>query len=403
MRLLAAFAHRPFTLLWTGRTISALGDGLFLVALAWWVLETTGSAAANAIILVCATVPAVLLSLVGGVVVDRVPRRTLLLLSDAVRGVVVGLVAFLAAQHLLVFWHLAVLSALFGAVRAFFYPAYAGLLPQLTPREALPSANALAKLSSQATGILGPALGGILVAVGGTPQAFALDALSFGISAACLLAIPQAPVPARETPARVHALEDLRAGLAFVAHMPWLWVTIVIAGVSNITLSGPLEVALPLLVRQSLRAGVGTYALLNALSALGAVVVAVILGQRTTLRQRGRGAYGAWLVAAFALLAMGLPIGLPGVGLAILVCGAGIAMLELLWVNTLQEMVPPEKLGRVSSVDALGSYALLPLGYALAGIAADRLGAAPVFVLGGAISALVIALGLAHPGIRDLD
>lgn len=403
MRLFSALVHRPFALLWAGRSISSLGDGIYLVALAWWVIETTGSATANGIILICATVPTILLLLVGGVVVDRVPRRALLLISDTVCGLVVGAVAFLAWQHLLAFWHLAVLSVLFGVVRAFFYPAYTSILPQIMPRDALSSANALAKLSAEATGVLGPALGGALVALGGTPQAFALDALSFGISAICIFAIPGIPVPEREATHAASLFSDLREGLVTVLRSPWLWITIAVAGVSNITLSGPLEAALPLLVRQSLRADVGVFALLNTLLAMGAVIAAVALGQTVKLRQRGVLAYGAWLVAALALLAMGLPITVVGVGLAIFTCGAGIAVLELVWVNTLQEMVPSDRLGRVSSIDALGSYALLPVGYGLAGLAADRLGAAPVFVLGGAISAGLILLGLLHPAVRGLD
>jgi hypothetical protein len=408
LRLFSALAHRPFALLWTGRTVSTLGDGIYLIALTWWVLATTGSAAANGIILICATVPMLLLLLVGGVVVDRVNRRELLVTADIVRGLVVGLVATLAWRHLLAFWQLAALSALFGVVRAFYFPAYNSILPQITPREMLPSANALARLSLETTGILGPALGGVLVVLGGTPLAFALDALSFFISAVCVLAIPAVPNPARSHASTAiketsSALSDLREGLGTVLRTPWLWITIAIAGVSNITFAGPLEAALPLLVRQRLGGGAGVYALLNALSAAGAVVAAVLLGQAVKLRRRGILDYGAWLMAAVALLAMGLPITVLGVGLAIFLCGAGIAVLELVWANTLQEMVPPERLGRVSSVDALGSYALLPVGYGLAGFAADHIGAAPVFVLGGAISSGLIALGLLHPGVRGLD
>ena len=403
MRLFTALTHRPFALLWSGRALSSLGDGVFLIALAWWVIETTGSAEANAIILICTLIPTLLLSLVGGVVVDRISRRRMLLISDIVRGLVVGLIAFLAWNHTLAFWHLAALSVAFGAVEAFFFPAYNSILPQMTPGEMLPSANALTRLSGQAAGVIGPALGGVLVALGNTPLAFALDALSFFVSAGCILALPAVPVPARETAEKTSMWRDLREGLATVLRTPWLWITIAIAGVSNITLSGPLEAALPLLVRQNLHGAVGVYALLNALSALGSVVAAVILGQLVKLRRRGILAYSAWLVAALAVLALGLPITVVGAGVAIFACGAGIAVLELAWVNALQELVPPDRLGRVSSIDALGSFALLPLGYALAGLAADRLGAAPVFMLGGAISAGLIALGLLHPAIRRLD
>jgi DHA3 family tetracycline resistance protein-like MFS transporter len=465
LRLFSALSHRPFALLWVGRSVSSLGDGIYLVALAWWVLATTGSAAANGVILICATAPMLLLLLVGGVVVDRVSRRRLLVEADIIRGLVVIAVAVLAWWHLLAFWQLALLSALFGAVRAFFYPAYTSIIPEITPREALPSANALATLSVEATGILGPALGGVLVALGGTPAAFALDGLSFFLSAGCILLMPlasrrgeAASLPAsaqrgersehsplrcgeeaeerkveaagelgsigatvsgeraaeglaevemtREGAAVAHgasALDDLREGLRTVLGMPWLWITIGIAGVSNITLSGPLEAALPLLVHQSLGGGVGIYATLNTLSAIGAVMAAVALGHAAKLHRRGILLYGAWIVAGVALLVMGLPVGVIGVGLAMLGCSAGITTLGLVWANTLQELVPSERLGRVSSVDALGSYGLLPVGYGLAGVAADRLGAPAVFVIGGAVSAIVVALPLLHPAVRGLD
>ncbi len=114
MRLFSALAHRSFALLYTGRAISALGDGTFLVALAWYVLQTTYSAAANGVILICAAIPQIGLSLVGGIAADWLPRRGLLLVSDVARVFVVGIIAVLAWLHLLAFWHLAALSALFG-------------------------------------------------------------------------------------------------------------------------------------------------------------------------------------------------------------------------------------------------------------------------------------------------
>ncbi|HKW21125.1 MAG TPA: MFS transporter [Ktedonobacterales bacterium] len=405
MRLFAALKYRPFALLWLGRTVSSLGDGIFLVALAWFVLTTTGSASANGVILICETVPMLLLALVGGAMVDRVPRRSLLLTSDVVRGLVVAAIALLAWRHLLAFWQLALLSVIFGVVKAFFFPAYTSVIPQVTPPEALLSANSLASLSAQATGVIGPALGGALVALGGTSLAFSLDALSFLISAVCIFAMPAVESVAKDGAATAGGgmLGDIREGVAAVLRSPWLWITIAIAGVSNITLSGPLEAALPLLARKGLHAGVGVYALLNALLAVGSVVAAVALGRMVKIRRRGVLMYGAWMLAGVALLCMGLPITVAGVGTAIFICGASLAVLNLVWANTLQEMVPADLLGRVSSVDGLGSYALLPVGYGLSGFAADHIGAPTVFVLGGAASVVLIGLGLLHPAVRAFD
>lgn len=405
MRLFAALRYRPFALLWLGRTVSSLGDGIFLVALAWFVLTTTGSASANGVILICETVPMLLLTLIGGAMVDRVPRRGLLLTSDIVRGVVVAAIALLAWRHLLAFWQLALLSVIFGVVKAFFFPAYTSVIPQVTPPEALLSANSLASLSAQATGIIGPALGGALVALGGTSLAFSFDALSFLISAACIFAMPSVEPVAKDgvpTPGG-GMLGDIREGVAAVLRSPWLWIAIAIAGVSNLTLSGPLEAALPLLARKGLHAGVGVYALLNALLAIGSVLAAVALGRLVKIRRRGVLMYGAWMLAGVALLCMGLPITVAGVGTAIFICGASLAVLNLVWANTLQEIVPANLLGRVSSVDGLGSYALLPVGYGLSGFAADHIGAPTVFVFGGAASVVLIGLGLLHPAVRAFD
>jgi MFS family permease len=191
MHFLRSLTHPAFALLWSGQTISRLGDSFYAIALAWWVLEKTGSATAMGLVLVCSTIPMLLLLLLGGVAVDRLPRVRLMLASDLLRGGVVGLIAVLAFQQWLALWQLCVMSALFGVVRAFFYPAYTALIPDLVPTEMLPSANSLRSISLQVAQIIGPGIGAGVVALGGTSLAFALDALSFVISAVCLAALPQ--------------------------------------------------------------------------------------------------------------------------------------------------------------------------------------------------------------------
>ena len=403
MTLFRSLSYRPFALLWGGQTISRLGGSLFSIALAWWVLQLTGSAAAMGTVLIAANIPQLLLSLVGGVVSDLFPRVAVMLAADLVRGAVVGLVALGAALHLLTLWQLVVMSAVFGLVSAFFYPAYGAIIPDLLPPEALPSANSLRSLSLQLAGVVGPALGGGIVAAGGTALAFGLDALSFLISAACLVGVARMPIPRRAAPRKEGVLADLRDGLSTVMGAPWLWITIAIAAVTGITLGGPLEAVLPLLVRQHLHADVRGYALLQAMEAAGSIAATVALGRATRLRRRGLLTYGGWLAVCAAMVILGLPIPFAVAGAAVALAGAALVTLGLAWTNTLQEMVPPERLGRVLSVDVLGSDALASVGYGLAGLAADRLGAAPVFVVGGAVSAAIIALGLLHPAIRRLD
>jgi DHA3 family tetracycline resistance protein-like MFS transporter len=161
-------------------------------------------------------------------------------------------------------------------------------------------------------------------------------------------------------------------------------------------------VALPFLV-ESLHANVGTLGLLNSMASVGLLLGVFWLGRFPQWRRRGILAYGATMMSGAALLVFGLPVGLPALAAAALFGGLFISIFSLIWVNTLQEFVPRELLGRVSSIDALGSFVLLPIGFGLAGWATDRLGAPLVFIIGGSATIALAALALVHPQIRNLD
>ena len=184
---------------------------------------------------------------------------------------------------------------------------------------------------------------------------------------------------------------------------PWLWITIALAALFNITQGGPFAVALPFLVKDSLHADVGVLGLLYSMTSAGAVLSAVWLGRATKLRRRGLLAYLGLLAGSLTTLMLGLPLPLPVIAVVILLNGAAITVFGLIWTNTLQELVPRDLLGRVASIDMLGSFALVPIGYGLAGWATDLLGPALVFIGGGALTCLLVLVGLAHPGIRHLD
>ena len=206
-----ALRQRPFALLWSGQTISSLGDRFYQVALAWWVLEKTGSAVVMGTVLICSDVPMLVFLLLGGALVDRWPRLPVMMLSDLVRGLAVGLMAALAFINALQVWHIYVISLIFGSVDAFFQPAYRASVPEIVPVDHLPSANSLTSLSGEISGIIGPALGAGMVALGGTSSAFALDALSFFVSVACLLPILRLSVSPRAEEPSESIMKDVRA------------------------------------------------------------------------------------------------------------------------------------------------------------------------------------------------
>ena len=421
LRFARALRSRPFAWLWAGQTVSALGDGAYTVALAWAVLDLTGSATDMGIVLVARSVPMLLFLLIGGVAADRLSRRLVMLASDAGRAVAVLAIAALEWLGVLQVWHLVALAFFFGIVSGFFMPAYSSIAPELVEVEALPSANGLNGLSRQVGMLLGPLLGGALVAAVGAQDAFAFDGLSFVVSALCLLAArmpdsvgsarPEEQVAATDTKRRLRGMRgvaaDIHEGMGYILASSWLWATILIASILNMTISGALVVSLPKLVADVYHAGPALFGAIATLSGLGAIVATLVIGQARRLRRRGIVAYGGSAVASVALLAFGLPLPLAVLPLVALgasfVEGFGISVFGVIWDTVMQELVPANKLGRVSSVDMLGSFCLQPVGFLVAGVLADRIGPAWVFVSAGAAGLALNLAGLCVRGIRRLE
>ncbi|HMA37423.1 MAG TPA: MFS transporter, partial [Chloroflexia bacterium] len=402
--LFQSLRGRPFALVWSGQTLSRIGDHLYEVALAWWVLQKTGSAAAMGTVLICAFTPMLLFLLLGGVAVDRWPRVRVMFLSDLGRGVLAALVAGLAWTGGLEIGHIYLLSVTFGFVDAFFQPAYSAAVPELTPAAVLTSANALTSISTQTGRIIGPALAAGTMALGGAPLAFGLNALSFFLAAALLVPLLGWPAPVRaEESARANLLGDLREAARTVRTTPMLWITIIVYALVNITLAGPYSIGLPFLVKNQLHADVETLGFLYTMFPIGYVLGGLWLGRQARIRRRGGLIMGAGVVAGLMLALFGVSLPVLILAGAAVINGAALEMGNLAWTGTLQALVPGEQLGRVASMDMLGSFALLPVGYALTAAATDAWGAGPVFLTGGLLAAGLSAGALLVPAVRQFD
>jgi len=403
--ILRALRHRPFFWLWSGQSISRIGDYLYELALSWWVLEKTGSPEAMSLVLVLAFAPMLLFLLIGGVAVDRFPRVPIMLLSDILRGVLVTFVAVLAFAGSLEVWHVYIASLTFGLVDAFFQPAYAATVPDVTPTADLPSANALTNMSVQIARVVGPVAGAALVTAGGTPLAFAFNAASFFLSMLCLLPLLTLQLPKHSEPGATQPslLHDLREGFATVLQSPFIWITILIAALTNVTLVGPYSIAIPYLVKDRFDGDVNVLGWLYAMFPIGYILGGLWVARQSRLRWRGWTTYVSILLAGLGMCVLGWQVPLWVLMAAALMNGAALQVDTLIWTTTLQEMVPADRLGRVSSIDSLGSFALLPIGLAATGWATARLGAAWVCLLGGALTMGAAVLGLAHPKVRELD
>lgn len=402
-----ALRDKKFSALLLGQTFSRIGDFLFQIALAWWVLEKTGSATAMGTVLFFSSLPMVAFVLVGGVVVDRMRRGMLLFISDTARCVIMVIGAWLAFTDQLVLWEVYVIAILFGFADAFFLPAYNALIQQIVAEEDLPSANSINSLSMQFGRVAGPALGGLIAGFGGTAIAFGFNALSFFIGALTVIPLLNLPVPASPSEESgftlKHFKDDLRDGFNTIFSTPVLWVSIIVFAFANITLAGPYSIAMPFLVQQKLGGDEKMLGFIYSIFPIGYAAASLVMGGFRKIRHRGILLYVCGAIAGIGLGVFGFSLPLYLLVIAALINGAALEIDGLIWANLMQEKVPPEKMGRVSSVDSLGSFVLLPIGYAFTGWLIDAIGVSSVFIAAGVVTALVSLLPLLHPEIRKLD
>jgi MFS family permease len=400
--LLVPLRHREFRLLWSGMTISLVGDGMFLVAIAWEAYVLWNTPAALSIVGIGMTVPTIAFLLLGGVISDRLDRRLVMLTADVVRMVVIGALAALALTGALTYWQLVVLVALYGAGTAFFTPAFEAIVPDIVPPRDLASANSLDQLVRPiALRLVGPAVGGWLVAALGVGVAFALDAASFAASAAALLVMrPPAHPRTEHVESTVRAIKE---GLGFVVGRAWLWGTFVAAALTYLVFLGPAEVLLPYLVKNELQGTAGELGLVFAAGGVGAVGAALIVGQRGFPKRDITFMYACWTLATLAVAGYGLATASWQLMVACLVFNALETAGTIVWVTVKQRHVPASLLGRVSSLDWLISVGLLPLSFALTAPVAAVLGARETLV-GAAVIGGAITLGaLFLPGMRQIE
>lgn len=388
---------RNFRLLWFGRTTSELGSALVPVALAFALLNLTGSAFDLGLVLTVAFVGRVAFLLLGGLVADRFPRKKVMLSADALRALTQAAVAALFLSGSAQLWELLVLYVLYGAGDAFFSPASTGIVPETVDRDRLQRANALLSASRSSATIVGPALSGLLVSVAGVGTVLALDAATFAVSTVTLLLLRLRPM--NRMPQREGLLWELRLGWREVTSRAWVWTSIVYFAVSNLAIA-PLFVLGPLVAKHSLD-GAGAWGAIMACAGFGS-----LLGDAAALRVRPRRALApgylaltTWALAP-ALLARPFPVEVVCVGAAI--GFAALSFSNALWFTALQEHVPAQYLARVSSYDWLGSRLFQPVGYAIAGPVAGLVGVSAT-LLGGAVlhASASVAVAL-NPSVRSL-
>ncbi len=403
--LLQPLAIRDFRVMWAGLTVSLIGDGIYLVALAWLVYDISNVPTALSIVSVAWSLPMVLFLMVGGVLTDRFERRKVMIASDLIRGAAVLGMGLLAVTGVVELWHLILLAVVYGTGQALFGPALGAIVPDLVPQDLLVQANSLDSfIRPLGERLAGPALGGLIIStIGGGEAGAALlvDAGTFAFSAAMLSLMRTRTVHADGTESSM--LTEIKEGLSFVRAHVWLWGTLLSATLSLLFMWGPQEVLVPFLVKNKLGGDAADLGFIYAAGGVGAIISAFVMGQRKLPRRHITFMYVAW---GTGILMLGLYSVLTEVWQAMVVEFVTFGMFTgglIVWTTLMHTLVPGHLLGRVTSLDWMVSTALLPVSFAVTGPLSEVVGVETMFVISGTMGSLFTFAFLFIPGMRETE
>lgn len=399
-----------FRRLWVGASLSMLADQAFLVSLTWLVLRITDSGASLGAVLAVAAVPGIVLTPLGGVLSDRLSPFVVMSFSNFARAALMGALAFLALTGAIQIWHVYLLAAGLSALDAFYYPAAMAAVPAVVDRDRLTAANALSQGVEQASGILGPALAGLMLALFGAWINLGANAVLFLASALIFAAVTRAGYPA----VRFFATEEARGhennvgtASALLEGVRYAWrdpvirtVMLILVGI-NLSMAGPIYVGGSLLAENRL-GGAGAFATLIAAGGVGSLIGAVIAGSVERIRRRGLVELALTGVMGVGVGCLAFVTGLLVAGLLAMMIGMAASFLAVINISWLQERSEPRLVGRVMSLAMFSAVALDPISYVLAGLLVE-VSLPAVFLAAGGLLLLTALLGATSRTMLTVD
>ena len=393
---LAPLGSAGFRAYLVGRTISLLGNTLAPVAVAFAVLELGGDASDLGLVLAARGVPMVLLLLFGGVISDRYPRDKVLVIACVVSGLVQALAAFLVIGGSASIAVLAVVEAVHGGVSAFTLPAMAGVVPLVVAKESWQQANALASAGRTGAVMLGPAIGGLIVATAGAGWGLAVDAATFLAAAAAFVRLR---LPRGVESSASSMVGELRAGWQEFSSRTWLWVVVLAFSALNAIFAGAWMTLGPVVAEDSI--GPAGWGFTLAALAAGTLIPTLLLLRVSWAHPLRVGMAGALLLAA-PIAALSLSPRLSVLVVAAMIGGIGFSLFGITWETAMQEHISTEMLSRVFSYDMLGSVVAIPAGQVVAGFAAGAFALKPVILTSAVLYVVIGAMALATPAVWQL-
>jgi MFS family permease len=399
--MVRALRHRNYRLFFAGQTVSLVGSWMTRIATSWLVYRLTGSALLLGLVGFAGQIPSFLLAPLAGVLIDRWDRHRLLVVTQVLAMFQSAALAGLALAGVINIWHVLGLSLFQGLINAFDMPARQAFVVEMVERrEDLPNAIALNSSMVNAARLLGPSIGGVIIAAVGEGWCFALDAVSYLAVIASLLLMRLA-ARRRPAPKGAKVLPELRAGWSYVAgSVPIRSILLLLALVSLVGM--PYTVLMPIFASTVLHGGPHTLGFLMAATGVGALLGAVFLASRRSVLGLGRvvplmsGLFGAGLIGFSLSRSLWLSLAL------LLVTGIGF-MVQMAASNTLlQTLVEDDKRGRVMSFYTMAIMGVTPFGSLLAGALAHRIGAPQTLLFGG-VGCIAAALWFASllPDLRQ--
>ncbi len=385
-----AFESRDFRLFWFGQLVSLTGTWVQSVAQQWLVLKLTGSAFALGLVTTVQFTPLLILALFAGAIADRVPKRNLLLITQVISTVLAIILGVLVATGTVRYWHVLVIAGALGTVNAFYTPARQAFVPELVKKEALLNAVALNSAIFNGARVIGPAVGGILVATLGLSLNFFLNAASFLAVIASLLFIKPRPVDVRRKDESV--VQNVKEGLAYIREAPVVLTILALVGVASL-FGLNFTTLMPLFARFVLHVGSDGYGFLMAAMGMGSLAGAISLAFFNRRDLAKRFIYGGVIGFTVTETMFGLSRVYPlSIGLLVVV-GLASTLFTTTANTRILSMTPNRLQGRVMSVYSLMFLGMTPFGSFLSGLLAQHFGA-PATLIAGALVTLVFAIAV---------
>ncbi|BAY29034.1 hypothetical protein NIES2107_08750 [Nostoc carneum NIES-2107] len=400
---------RNFLLLYIGETVSLLGDQFYIVALPWLTIQLTNSGIALGTVLMSAAIPRAVLMLFGGVVSDRFSPRLVMFVTNALRGLLVVLFATIVALKMTQLWHIYFFAASFGIFDGLFIPASKSIIPSLVSKEQLIASNTLSQGTSQLILLIGPALGGLLIATAGIEVAFVIDGITFAITTITLLLMKGTTVLHGElnqnsasTKKTMNLIAGMREGFDYAWRNQPLRIFLLVMVILNFLFIGPLQVGMTSLAHSRFPGGAIALGILQSAWGGGGLIGTLTPQFVKNLPNIGVLLLTIASVQGFGLFLLGFIGNIALASITIAVLGFCSCIFTVVGITWIQKQTQPEMLGRVMSLGMFSAFGIAPISFALAGILVN-LNLTIMFTVAGSIM-LITSLSLAaNSSVRKIS